>query len=160
MTVGIWDMGSQGDTKLKAEAIKFKKICVSASTGEFHSVLVLILILSNSLIFKSFCFRDLEVCNELSFTGFDFVCSEHALLNYCPWLGQFECPKSPLSLSCSPFFIQINLKSIFKLNSIIRQCVKSPACILKYKNISQLTILRYCISGNVFIKCISKCSLS
>lgn len=35
MTVGVWDLDSQGAIELKAKAIKFKKICVLASTSEF-----------------------------------------------------------------------------------------------------------------------------
>lgn len=35
MTVGVWDLDSQGAIELNAKAIKFKKICVLASTGEF-----------------------------------------------------------------------------------------------------------------------------
>lgn len=85
MTVGVWDLDSQGAIELNAKAIKFKKICVLASTGEFQSGLVLILMLSNSLIFKSFCFRDLEVHNELSFIGFALNAQDiHTLLNFYP----------------------------------------------------------------------------
>ena len=102
--------------------------------------------LSDSFIYKSFCFGDLEVFTELSSIGMIFFFFFIGMILYPQGklchiiisdLGSVNGP-DPSCLWAILFFIQISLKSGFNFHSIIRypvdnvwNIVKSVDCILK-----------------------------